>query len=713
MGLIVDWQREPGTTQYNIPSVRVFEHTDGQTLADAICRVIDVHIYMKARFEYIDGDVKVRRRDEDAPEVGLYALDREPDRDFFQSLVVPFDLLRDRLYRIGVYTLGGKAWVFMDVHHTVFDGMSYAVFFRDVKTILDGGTVAPEKITAFDYALYEEKLLKSDAYQTAKDYYDRMLSEAQPAVLQSAGKPDGAVSRTCTVTLDAEKIDDYCRKIKVTPGSFIQAAFAETLRRVTRENKGMYATLSNGRLADTALQECTGMFVKTLPMVTMDSRDLTTEEYVKQFHKRLRECYTMDYYPYTRIVEQNGIKASILFTYQDGIDENQDGPGNISLELDAAKLPVLIDVSPAGDNYRLSVIYDGRIYGSGEISVFADAIVNCAYNLVRAEYVKDAALISDSQREKIMEISTGETLEYNKAETVIDMFLRNVENEPDRLSVADSCGSYTYKELDTASDSIAAYLLDNGVKSDSFVVIKMDRVKEFVAAVIGIQKAGACYVPIDPKYPAERIEYMLTDSEAAAVLTEETVKKALEDYPDPPRINRAVPEGAAYMIYTSGSTGKPKGAVIPHRSLMNYTVVYIRRFGITYEDRISHHITWSFDSHIRDLFPALAGGAGLYIMPESIRRDPDAIVRFLEENRITGSAYATAMGHLLLTNYRLKQRFVSVGGEALRGIKAEGVKVFNVCGATEVTDVVVDCVLEDGVYYDSVPIGKPLPNCYT
>lgn len=162
--------------------------------------------------------------------------------------------------------------------------------------------------------------------------------------------------------------------------------------------------------------------------------------------------------------------------------------------------------------------------------------------------------------------------------------------------------------------------------------------------------------------------------------------------------DRALPENYAYMIYTSGSTGRTKGAMIPHSALMNYVQVYTRMFEVTLEDHISHHITFSFDSHIRDFYPALAGGASLHFMPDEITKEPDKIYEFLEHHKITGSAYATAMGVLMLNGYDLKPRFVSVGGEALIGILSDNVRVFNVCGATEVTDVVCNYELTKGKY---------------
>ncbi|MBP5605891.1 MAG: AMP-binding protein, partial [Ruminiclostridium sp.] len=142
-------------------------------------------------------------------------------------------------------------------------------------------------------------------------------------------------------------------------------------------------------------------------------------------------------------------------------------------------------------------------------------------------------------------------------------------------AVTDSEGSFTYRELDRISDSIAAYLLDNGVKPNTFVAVKMGRTKLFTAAVIGIHKAGAAYLPIDADYPEERIAYMLEDSEAHIVLTEDTVRNAIAGYENAKPINLAETNNLAYMIYTSGSTGKPKGVMIPHRAMLNF-VHFIR-----------------------------------------------------------------------------------------------------------------------------------------
>ncbi len=169
----------------------------------------------------------------------------------------------------------------------------------------------------------------------------------------------------------------------------------------------------------------------------------------------------------------------------------------------------------------------------------------------------------DIQVEKILAVSEGEQYVYDASETWVDLFRKQAEKYPDGMAVADENGGMTYKELDEASDRVAKYLMDEGLKENTFVAIRMGRSKEFIAAALGVHKAGGAYVPLDLDYPAGRVTYMLEDSEAKMVITEKTVKQAVETCPPlAPQDYKQSPEGLAYMIYTSGSTGKPKGVMI-------------------------------------------------------------------------------------------------------------------------------------------------------
>ena len=143
---------------------------------------------------------------------------------------------------------------------------------------------------------------------------------------------------------------------------------------------------------------------------------------------------------------------------------------------------------------------------------------------------QEAQLVTDEEARQLLALSKGETLDYDTTETWIDLFRRQVAERPYQTAVVAADGSYTYRQLDEASDAVADYLINNiGLRPDTFIAIRMDRSRLFMAAALGAHKASVAYVPIDLDYPAERVEYMMEDSEAALTLDEDTVRGVLNE----------------------------------------------------------------------------------------------------------------------------------------------------------------------------------------
>lgn len=319
--------------------------------------------------------------------------------------------------------------------------------------------------------------------------------------------------------------------------------------------------------------------------------------------------------------------------------------------------------------------------------------------------------MDEKTRLRILALSEGERLDYDRTQTWIDLFLAQVRKNPERTAVVDIQSSYTYGELNRASDSVAAYLLERGVTENSFVAVCMGRVKEYFAVVLGVNKAGAAWVPIDPEYPSERINDMLEDSEARVVVTEETVARALAAHQDAAPICLATPSHRAYMIYTSGSTGKPKGVVIPQRALTNFVHFIARRWGLGVHSRIALHSSFAFDAAVEDLFPALTVGGTVFVVPENVRKDIFEMREYIAEHQINGGSYSTAFGQLLAMDEPLDVDYLCIGGEIMtREPHARG-RVYNVYGPTEFTVDATYFELEKGRNYRTIPIGRPLYNC--
>lgn len=715
IGVYLDWEMNRDTTQYNIPMAFCLTDVDTERFAGAVQKTLSAHPYMNSSFEIRDGKVVQIPVQVDTPPVHVTELKEEPGKEFFQSLVRPFDLNRDILYRIELYTWQGQTWMFMDVHHIIFDGLSESIFMSDVLKAYEGELLTPEKVTAYDFALYEKELQEEGAYDEAGKYFKELLSDSNVMSYPNSAVPDGTKQGVVSIEIDAAVIDRAGQQFEVTAGSFIHAAFGETMSRIQREECPVYLTISNGRTGLPELEESVGMFVKTVPVVYRRKREgkliEKVADYVHSVSEQLGNTYRREIYPYTKLVEDTGLHGEILFVYQGGMYEGGEVEGArvIELDLDTLKFPLTVTAYPVKDCYQIRFEYDGERYCEKDIKLLAFALKQVIMDMAYVQSLADVRLVDKEEEKKIIEASMGRDLTFDTTRTWLDFFAETVQEYPDKPALEDEDRTLTYTQLDQESDAVASYLLDREIRENSFVALCMDRCAEFVVAVVGIHKAGAAYLPIDMNYPVERRRYMLEDSEADVVMTRETVVEAVRSHHHASSQRRADPDGYAYMIYTSGSTGRPKGTILHHRGLLNFTIATLKENGLTNKDRIGHHFSFSFDSHIEDLYPPLLAGASIHIMPEAVRRDPDLIFRFLTEHRITGGGFTTSVGRLMAANHKLPQRYVALMGEALTQITPGETTIINKYGPTECTNIVASYVLEKGRNYTEVPIGRPMP----
>jgi amino acid adenylation domain-containing protein len=245
------------------------------------------------------------------------------------------------------------------------------------------------------------------------------------------------------------------------------------------------------------------------------------------------------------------------------------------------------------------------------------------------------------------------------------------------------------------------------VAPGDFVAIKMDRVKEFLVAVLATQKAGAAYVPIDVDYPEDRINYMVENCEAKVLLTEELVNDVK---PAGPFKSLATPDGRAYMIYTSGSTGRPKGVMVAHRGLMNLITWVKDLVKLKAGDKTAIFVSFSFDASVNDLYPILTAGGELHIFSSKMRKDMESMYNYLCEHHIKGLEFTTQLAMAMMQQYQLPIEYLFVGGEKLKPFPQTSYDVINVYGPTEFTDISSYYVVDQTKGIEDIPIGKPVPN---
>ncbi len=302
-------------------------------------------------------------------------------------------------------------------------------------------------------------------------------------------------------------------------------------------------------------------------------------------------------------------------------------------------------------------------------------------------------------------------IEYDRTITWVNRFIKNANSQPDHNAVIDSCGSYTYSELDRISNKIACYLLKQGIKPDDYVAVKMRRIKEFAAVILGIHKAGAAYVPIDPDYPKNRIDYMISNSDSKIVIDEDMIEKILSSRIKASPVNNSRVDGQASLIYTSGSTGTPKGVMLRHSALNASIAWNIYLFGLDSSKKNIHFPSFSFALSSHDFFGPLVAGGEVHILNDEIRKDIMGIYNYINSNRITGMSISTSIGMALLNKLEVNMDYIMLAGERLLPIKRfTKTKIFNGYGSTEFGACnLYHVVDEKDAEEKSVPIGKSMP----
>jgi len=340
-------------------------------------------------------------------------------------------------------------------------------------------------------------------------------------------------------------------------------------------------------------------------------------------------------------------------------------------------------------------------------------------------------LLDEQERARLL-IELNDTAAPYPVACLHELIAQQAAATPDAVAVECREERLTYAELDASANQLAHHLLDLGVGPDVLVGICTRRSTAMVVGLLGILKAGGAYVPIDPAYPAERQTYMLTNSEAPVIVTQEELRdslpvgnahvvcldtdwSAIAQRPSTPPDVAGDPEQLAYVIYTSGSTGNPKGVQIPHRALVNFLTTMRERPGLTAEDVLVAVTTLSFDIAGLELYLPLTTGARVVIAPSETAEDPRALAELLDRSQATVMQATPTTWRMLVDSGLVGRPGLKAlcGGEALPVALADrlvdaGLELWNMYGPTETTIwSTCDRVTTQG---QPLTIGRPIAN---
>ena len=720
-GIFIECTANMGSTIYNIPYLLKLDNkVDLDRLAEAIDSTVEAHPYLKTRL-FMDDNGNVLQKRNDGLSYKTPILNGM-NRD---TLVRPYMLFNEQLFRFEIYRTCDGNYLFLDLHHIVADGTSLAIIINDINRAYSGEKLEPEGYTSYDLALDNRDALAGDIYKNAENYYKSVFEHAGGSISfypdKNGAAPTAELYHRETRSISVQDVKEFCKKHGITENVFFISAFGITLGKYNFKKDAVFTTIYHGR-NDSRLSETVGMLVKTLPVFCDFSG--TAKDCLSGVQKQLIDSMNNDIYPFSQISHEFDIKADAMVIYQGdnfafdtiGGEYAQEEP----VSLNMAKAPVSVSISIEKNRFVFEIEYRGDMYHEETIRYLADNLETTAEGILRECDPADIRLMFEEKTQM-------EDIPEHAGKTFIDLFKEMAARYPDRPAVRDDSGDFTYRELDRMSDYIAQKLTENGFGPEQAAGILCGRTKEYTVAYVGVMKAGGAYVPLDPEYPQSRIEYMLKDSGArnllvidqyqnlvefydGNVISLDSVSDEAEDFELSAELISPKPENLAYMIYTSGSTGKPKGVMIEHRNLLNLIEYITLSRNTSPNDIVAEFASFCFDASVIDLFAPLTAGAVLYILPESIRKDAIAISRYIKEKEITTVTFPTQMGELVteLLEDAPALKFVTLGGEKFKHYRNRTYQMINGYGPTENTVSSTEFLVDR--QYDNIPIGKSQRN---
>ncbi|WP_394834947.1 amino acid adenylation domain-containing protein [Pendulispora rubella] len=747
MFLLQQMDRE--SIAYNVPTLFSVSPTVGkENVALALAHLANRHDAFRCSF-FLDGaEVRVRV----APSATLHFDERKTTEalrdEMLLALVKPFDLSAPAV-RVAWIETERSSYLFFDMHHIVTDGASLGILLQELTTLLRGGALGELTCDLIDCALWERNEAAVSRLSEQQEYWHRAFVEGVPALDLLTDYPRPSVLTSEGEALEVDLSPQILRELRVLAQehgfslySLLLAAFNVLLSRLTRQEEIAVGTPVSGRWHPD-MHGVLGMFVNTLVFSNRPFAQRSFIEFALEVSERTIEGLDHQAFPFADLVELvcNGRRAGhdplydVFFALQ-STDSRRDGseellsPCSMPHRIAKSDLSLIADESP--DGLRLVMEYRTCLFRRSTVERFLRCFTTLLENIVvNPKSPLHALSILTADDRQLVQIDFNRTeVDFPCEDAVHHMFERMAARFPDHRVLVHGNESYTYAEADALANALAQRLTNLGVQRESIVAILTPPSRELILAELAVLKAGAAFLPLDHRYPRERLEYMLRDSGALVLLTVRGLDADL-DWPGarlvlgrnlfdgpvsgPPTLN-VKPSDLAYVIYTSGSTGRPKGVCIEHGSLLNTIHYAITEYGLSETDRLSKYMGVGFDASIIETFPALCSGAELHIVPEEIRLSPPGLARWIQQSGVTGAVLPTPIGEEFIRVFERDDasssettlRRLVLGGDRLRRVSKTPFRVINEYGPTEFTVSATNFTVD--AHYDNIPIGKPNAN---
>jgi len=668
---------EPGTPVYNMPfALRVRGELNEQALQAALTELVRQHESLRTVFVATDSEPVQKI----LPEIAI-TLQRADLRTASEDALTEklrelakanFDLAAGPLLQLHcLRTADNEYLLLLIIHHIVSDLWSMDVFFRDLGILYERqvADVAPQTeqlpIQYADYAAWQRQSLSGPRLERQLGYWLNQLADAPPVLELATDHPrppePGYRGKWQAIMLPAD-LGNSLQKLAQSSGATMFmltfAGFVALMHKYSGEEDIVIGTPISGR-QQTELENLIGFFLNTLALRVATDSDPSFMELLERAKQTALQAYAHQELPFEKLVEELQPERDMshtpvfqhMFIWQDSSNTKLSLAGletepAVLISHDTAKFDLTLALTNTASGIEAGFEYNTDLFDAPTITRMLRHFETLLRAVVRNPQTKLSALPLLDDNEKQTVISDFNASDADFESTCVHRLVENQAGKtPDAIAVQLGDTELSYAELNRRANVLAKELRSKGAGSGNIVAIALERSLELPVAALAVLKAGACYVPVDPNYPTERIEAMLGDSAAAVVITHSSAslpafggqRLDVDQFKfsgDADNLDGGHTSDALYCIYTSGSTGKPKGVQLSHAGLNNLLQWQNRHERLAIPAKTLQFASFSFDVHFQEFFGTWSNGGTTVMVDEELRQDLIRLAAFIDEQDI-------------------------------------------------------------------------------
>lgn len=634
------------------------EMRESRLLQQAIRQFIQNQSGIRLRFceengiaQYVSDEI-----DENIP-VKTFSSMKEFDNYAEEFARRPLELTGRFMYRFVVFNVEGKSGILVLLSHLIADAWTFGLMAKQLDEayhILADDVDNMERISLLkadyiDYIKSEENYLTSKRYLNDKNYWEKKYADCpqESRMKMNSVSSSSIAARRITKVLPLsleQGMNSFCKTNPVTPAVLFETVLIIYLYKVHSENSLITIGIPVLNRSNAREKETAGMFISTMSLTVPVSDDMTGLELAERIAGEHINIFRHMKYPYESILkfirEKHKISGNLynaMVSFQNARTDTLADTKWYSNGYSEIPFVLHIDNRDGNHSHTINVDYQTEVFEKEEVVYIIDRLECILEQIIENgnKRIKDVNIVPKQEWKKIVCDFNDTYVEYPKDKCVHELFAEQVEKTPDKIALVFEDKKFTYRQLDEMSDSLAYFLREKGVKPETKVIVLLERDERILIMQLAVFKIGAIFIPVDSRYPEDRIEYIISESNAGIVI--KNIKKKvlfsnvcnIEDWV--PGEKRTIthykpkPDDVCYIIFTSGSTGKPKGCMLSNRGIINFCINNNILSGCnSLEKQICVSVnTVSFDFFIAESLLPLLNGFTVVLAneKESVNRD--------------------------------------------------------------------------------------------